>query len=154
MKRLANLKKRSGFTLVELLIVIIIIGILAGAMLLVAGSGTDSAEATKIISDLRSLKSATLLYYADHPSNPATPDLDALETYMDRALPAADFMVAEVTASADTQWWVGRKTISSAGVQGKLGARAKEVGLYAGNDSAPTPGTEYTTGENAWMRAR
>ena len=70
MKKLTNLKKRSGFTLVELLIVIIIIGILAGAMLLVAGSGTDSAEATKIISDLRSLKSAALLYYADHPTNP------------------------------------------------------------------------------------
>ena len=69
MKKLTNLKKRSGFTLVELLIVIIIIGILAGAMLLVAGSGTDSAEATKIISDLRSLKSAALLYYADHPTS-------------------------------------------------------------------------------------
>ncbi|TDY52063.1 prepilin-type N-terminal cleavage/methylation domain-containing protein [Aminivibrio pyruvatiphilus] len=67
------MKKRTGFTLVELLIVIIIIGILAGAMLLVAGSGTDKAEATKIVSNLRSMKAAALLYYADNPSETTVP---------------------------------------------------------------------------------
>ena len=68
MKKIRNMRKRTGFTLVELLIVIIIIGILAGSMMLVAGSGTDSAEATKIVSDLRSLNAAALLYYADNMS--------------------------------------------------------------------------------------
>ncbi len=81
------LKKRTGFTLVELLIVIIIIGILAGAMLLVAGSGTDKAEATKIVSNLRSLKTAALMYYADNPNESIPGDhLAELKKYMDEEI--------------------------------------------------------------------
>ncbi len=150
MKRLANLKKRSGFTLVELLIVIIIIGILAGAMLLVAGSGTDSAEATKIISDLRSLKSAALLYYADHPTETTAPGLTDLENYMDRKLDANLFDVDAGTASADT-WWVGRKEITT-GPAGKLAARAtaEDIGVYGAIEGT----TFIATDEEAWMRAR
>ena len=143
------LKRRSGFTLVELLIVIIIIGILAGAMLLVAGSGTDSAEATKIISDLRSLKSAALLYYADHPTTPdPAPTIAQLSNYMDRELDGNIYSTS--LASGDT-WWVGRINLSAEGVQKKLSERAKDVGLFDGAGST----TEYpATGENAWMRAR
>jgi prepilin-type N-terminal cleavage/methylation domain-containing protein len=56
---------REAFTLVELLIVLLIIGILAGALLLTIANTQAKAEATKIVSDLRALKSAMVLYYAD-----------------------------------------------------------------------------------------
>ncbi|HOO65077.1 MAG TPA: prepilin-type N-terminal cleavage/methylation domain-containing protein, partial [Synergistaceae bacterium] len=81
--------KRKGFTLVELLIVIVIIGILAGAMMMLMGSSSDKAEATKIISDLRTMKAGVLQYYADNSGYPATATGDnvtALESYVDKEL--------------------------------------------------------------------
>lgn len=59
-------RKNKAFTLVELLIVIIIIGILAGMMMLSTGSATDKAEAMKVVNNLRTIKSAVLMYYADN----------------------------------------------------------------------------------------
>ena len=81
---LARVKKKKlcAFTLVELLIVIIIIGVLAGAMLLLLGSGTDKAEATKIVSNLRSMKSGAMMYYADNGAG-TPPTLTDIEKYMD-----------------------------------------------------------------------
>jgi len=58
-------QKRKGFTLVELLIVIIVIGILAGAMMLASGSATDSAKASALISELRAAKAGGYIFVAD-----------------------------------------------------------------------------------------
>ena len=60
-KRLA----RSGFTLVELLIVIAVIGILMSGMLLSGSSATSSARALSIVNDLRVMKQAVFLMYLD-----------------------------------------------------------------------------------------
>lgn len=66
MKKMIEKSRRSGFTLVELLIVIMIIAILAGMMMLATGSATDTANATRIINDLRTVKTAVTIILAEY----------------------------------------------------------------------------------------
>ncbi|MBQ9574223.1 MAG: type II secretion system protein, partial [Synergistaceae bacterium] len=62
MKRATN---RKGFTLVELLIVIVVIGILSAMMMLSSTEAVNSAKASNVVSNLRNLKTAALALYVD-----------------------------------------------------------------------------------------
>ncbi|MEG1602109.1 MAG: type II secretion system protein [Cloacibacillus sp.] len=58
--------RKKAFTLVELLIAIIIIGVLAGIMMISAGGATDKANMTRCVADRRSIRSALNIYRAEH----------------------------------------------------------------------------------------
>lgn len=168
MKKVMKARK-SGFTLVELLIVIMIIAILAGMMMLATGSATDSATATKIINDLRATKSAALLVYMDNNQSwdwaAAGQESEAgksLDKYMDRPLfdgtnNQYELKFATVKINNEDRILVGFNFGSgqqgggtatsklSQGVKDKLKANAERSGLYSGSN-----GNTYDGGDEVY----
>ena len=63
-------KYSSGFTLVELLIVVVILAILAGILVPQFSSATDDAKLSSLDSNLANIRSAVELYYQQHGHYP------------------------------------------------------------------------------------
>ena len=153
MKKFLKNRKAKGFTLVELLIVLIIIGILAGALLLVAGAGTDKAQATKIVSDLRSMKAAALMCYADNNKWPT--DVASLEPYMEKNLKKEQFKVYQDTTNNAN--WVGfiSTDVVTKGVADRLTLMVNpgNVAIYVGASSTPDSTDQtFVKNKEVWMR--
>ena len=60
------MKKLKGFTLIELVIVIAILGILAGITIPRFIDTTEAARGAKLLGDMRTIESMALVYAADH----------------------------------------------------------------------------------------
>lgn len=69
-------KNKKGFTLVELVVVIAILGILAGIAIPRFMDATASARGAKVVADMRTVESAVSMYYAKVGTYPA--NIDAL----------------------------------------------------------------------------
>lgn len=70
-----RMKSQKGFTLVELMVVIAIIGILAAIAVPKLNTSSDSAKKAKILADLRTIDSANAVCYADTGSYKSITDL-------------------------------------------------------------------------------
>jgi general secretion pathway protein G len=150
---------KGGFTLVELLIVIMIIAILAGMMMLATGTATDTAEAVTIINDLRATKSAALLLYMDQGQSWSWIDTGndgdlsdsvckSLDNYMDRPLFTRD-NGANGTGQYKLKKLGDKEVVligfelnkATASVWAKLAQNAERMGLY-NKDSGTYKGTD------------
>jgi general secretion pathway protein G len=62
------MKKRNGFTLVEILIVVVILGILAAIVIPQFSDASDEAKLSTLVSDLQTVRSQIQLYKLQHNS--------------------------------------------------------------------------------------
>ena len=128
------MNKRKGFSLVELLVVIVIMGILGAGVMLSSGGAVASARALTIINDLRSLKEAALLFYLDNPDT--APTIDALKTYIDNSdkLTGENIPYSVEQNNAKDTYFIGyslKNVPNKTAVQNSLQSRAKSAGLYS-----------------------
>ncbi|MBR1672417.1 MAG: type II secretion system protein [Fretibacterium sp.] len=154
------MKARKGFTLAELLIVIVVIGILMSGMLLSGSSATSSARALSIVSDLRVMKQAVLLMYIDsmdHFDRGLTPKFEsltpavALARYVDN--PGKYDGRYRFAVSGAGKWYVsytvGEGDAGAGEIKSNLTGRAGTDGLFEEAGQVP-----YKGGPTVYMLAR
>jgi general secretion pathway protein G len=127
------MKRQNGFTLIELMIVMMIITVLAGIGLAVYGNSVQSAKEATLRSDLHGLREAIDQYYADKNRYP--PSLDSLvEDKYIREVP-----VDPITKSAET--W---QTTLAEPEPGNPSAEPGIFNVKSGAEGTSLDGTPYS----------
>lgn len=140
--------------MVELLIVMVIIGILAGSLMLTMGGGKGKAEATRIVSDLRNLKAAATMYYIDNSEWPGGTDktvamkwiTQSLDKYLDRDYPDGDSVDYYAVKDNSNRVFVGYGEITDDAVKESLKAMAADAALYGTSGFSVPTSSDITSG--------
>jgi prepilin-type N-terminal cleavage/methylation domain-containing protein len=125
--------RNRAFTLIEILTAIIIIGILAGALMLVFPGKSDRATATSIINDLRVLKSASTQFYAANGTWPTSLEETSSMVSKNLKLECADEICYDVALDIEGNFiGVGAElSFAGSGVRSVLAGMADNNGLFA-----------------------
>ena len=140
---------KKGFTLIEVLIVIAVIGILSSMMMMSSTESVSTAKASNIISNLRNFSMAAMAYYTEHVDevgkNPTGYhiELGTVTPYMHNEGDVPDKENYIVTNNGGT-WWAGYKlsgTVDEGKIKQKLANRAESANLKgSGSDTPPDKG--------------
>ena len=79
MMKIRKRLNQKGFTLVELMVVIAILGVLAAIAIPKFGDATATANTAKIQADLRTMDAAIVMYQAQQGKDPAEGDVKVLK---------------------------------------------------------------------------
>ena len=150
---------RKGFTLVEMLIVIVVIGVLSSMMMISSTESINSAKASDIITSLNNIKIAALAHYVDsfdeyNKTTPATLDIANIKPYLNNgsSLPS-EYGVTQ--NSTNKKLWFATYTFSNTGnnsdIKSKLAGRAQSSGLIKEAKSNADP---YTDGNTVYLQIR
>ena len=123
-------RKNTGFTLVEILIVVIILGILAAIVIPQFTEASNDARVSALVSDLQTVRSQVELYKVQH--------LDNFPGWNSTTVVAADF-VADLTG----------KTDSAGDADGTLGPYLQKFPTNPFNSSAAVKVVTQATDPNA-----
>lgn len=152
---------RRGFTLIELLIVIVIIGILSSGLMLSSSSAIATAEASNIVSNLRTTKAALLLWYIDNVDtvtsgfDPATLDLQkALTPYLDNPASLSGTLLKLGTGDFNNKWILGHTIVPNSEIADKLEGRAMMDGLFGGTLAGAENRSFLHSDSAVWVLAR
>jgi prepilin-type N-terminal cleavage/methylation domain-containing protein len=92
------MKRVKAFTLVEILIVVVLLGVLAGVILPLVASGATSARESALALDLQMLRRYVLIYTAQHLEvGPGYPNGDTTQT------PTEQVFVEQITLSSNSR---------------------------------------------------
>lgn len=69
-KAMRRSRREAGFSFIEVMVVVVIIGLLAGAVTLQVTSYLDKAKETRVKTDMRVIEDALVAYYAEHSRYP------------------------------------------------------------------------------------
>jgi len=150
-----NNTKRKGFTLVELLIVIVVIGILSAMMMLSSTEAVTSSRAADIISDLRNMKTAALEWYSENIDYVEGKRTNSSGSYFTKLSNEKTGIIKflgkdELKSNylfgngKDDDTWYACCKVQDEKVFAKLKSRANNVGLYF-MDKDMTSGTDLAT---------
>ncbi len=103
-KLFPTIKGSSGFTLIEMLIVIIILGILAMVIIPQISVSTEDAKVSTLKTNLTGIRSAIEIYYAQHNMTyPGVKKTDGTETLIIDAGESATAFIAQLTQYTDAK---------------------------------------------------
>ncbi|MCX7096108.1 MAG: type II secretion system major pseudopilin GspG [Methylobacter sp.] len=133
-----NQKKQSGFTLIEVMIVVVILGILASIIVPKIMGRPDEARAAKAKQDIRAVTAALDLYRLDNFSYPTTEQgLEALVTKPSNLAAGANWKKGGYLDSLPTDPWNKPYLYLQPGVHGEFDLYSFGAdGVEGGSDAA------------------